>query len=159
MERAEVLGSIASILRGFKEIDLGYVFGSFLEREDFRDIDVAVHLGKELAPYQRFKLSQRTARALEEGILPRFEFDVRILNYAPVYFQYEVISKGRVVLQRGEEERVDYEAHLISEYLDLRYMYEYLDQAFLARTWYGNGNRFPALAGPWPGRRRAEDGV
>lgn len=134
MERAEVLGSISSILRGFKEIDLGYVFGSFLEREDFHDIDVAVHLGKELAPYQRFKLSQRIARALEEGIEPRFEFDVRILNYAPVYFQYEVISKGTVVLQRVDEKRVNYEAHLISEYLDLRYMYEYLDQAFLART-------------------------
>jgi predicted nucleotidyltransferase len=134
MERAEVLEGIASILRGFKEIDLAYVFGSFLEREDFHDIDVAVHLGKELAPYQRFKLSQRIARALEEGIEPRFEFDVRILNYAPVYFQYEVISKGTVVLQRVEEKRVNYEAHLISEYLDLRYMYEYLDQAFLART-------------------------
>jgi len=134
MERAEVLKKIASILTGFEEIDLAYVFGSFLERDDFHDIDVAIFLGIEQAPYQRFKLSQRVARALEEGIRPRFEFDVRILNYAPVYFQYEVVSKGTVVLQREEERRVDYEAHLISEYLDIKYMYDYLDQAFLART-------------------------
>jgi hypothetical protein len=29
---------------------------------------------------------------------------------------------------------VDYEADLISEYLDLKYMYDLFDQAFLARA-------------------------
>jgi hypothetical protein len=86
------------------------------------------------APYQRFKLSQRIERALYQGMEPKVDFDVRILNHAPAYFQYEVISKGIMVLERDREGRVDYEAHLISEYLDLKYMYDYLDQAFLART-------------------------
>ncbi len=59
---------------------------------------------------------------------------MRILNYAPVYFQYEVISKGIVVLERDQDMRVDFEAHLISEYLDLKYMYDRFDQAYLARA-------------------------
>jgi uncharacterized protein len=58
----------------------------------------------------------------------------RILNCAPAYFQYEVISKGILVLEKDREERVDYEAHLITEYLDLKYMYDYLDKEFLARA-------------------------
>ena len=99
MERNEIQKSIRFILNGFEEIDLAYVFGSFLERDDFHDIDIAIHLGKEQSPYQRFKLSQKVARSLEQGIEPRVDFDVRILNYAPVYFQYEVISKGIVVLE------------------------------------------------------------
>ncbi len=122
------------ILDEFEEINLAYVFGSFLERDDFHDIDVAIHLCKEQLPYQRFKLASKVARSLEKEIQPRVDFDVRILNYAPAYFQYEVISKGIVVLERDREKRVDYEADLISEYLDLKYMYDLFDRAFLARA-------------------------
>ncbi|MDM7938848.1 MAG: nucleotidyltransferase domain-containing protein [Methanothrix sp.] len=134
MDKNETLERIRNIVSEFEEVDLAYVFGSFPEREDFHDIDVAIHLSKERSPYQRFKLSQKIARSLEQGIQPRVDFDVRILNYAPAYFQYEVISKGVVVLERDREERVDYEAHLTSEYLDLKYMYDRLDRAFLARA-------------------------
>ena len=134
MDRNKTKESIRSILNGFEEIDLAYVFGSFLERDDFHDIDIAIHLCTEHSPYQRFKLAQKVARILEQGIQPRVDFDVRILNYAPAYFQYEVISKGVVVLERDRERRVDYEADLISEYLDLKYMYDLFDQAFLARA-------------------------
>jgi uncharacterized protein len=74
------------------------------------------------------------ARSLEQAVHPRVDFDVRILNYAPVYFQYEVIGKGIVVMERDREKRVDYEAGLISEYLDLKCMYDLFDQAFLARA-------------------------
>jgi uncharacterized protein len=134
MDKNKTRESIRFILNGFEEIDLAYVFGSFLERDDFRDIDVAIHLADEQAPYQRFKLAHKIARCLEHGIKPRVDFDVRILNYAPDYFQYEVISKGVIVLERDRERRVDYEAHLISEYLDRKYMYDLFDQAFLARA-------------------------
>jgi len=134
MDKKKTREQIADILAGFEKIDLAYVFGSFLERDDFHDIDVAIHMSQELAPYQRFKLSQKIARALEQGVEPRVDFDVRILNHAPAYFQYEVIRKGLVVLERDREKRVDFEAHLISAYLDLKYMYDYLDHAFLARA-------------------------
>ena len=134
MDRNKAKECIHFILNGFEEIDLAYVFGSFLERDDFHDIDIAIHLCKEQLPYQRFKLAQKVARSLEHGVQPRVDFDVRILNNAPTYFQYEVISKGVVVLERDRERRVDYEADLISEYLDLKYMYDLFDQAFLARA-------------------------
>lgn len=134
MNKNKALERIGTILVGFEDVDFAYVFGSFLERNDFNDIDVAIYLPRELAPYERFKLSQRVARVLEEGIEPRANFDVRILNCAPPYFQYEVIRQGTAVMERDRERRVDYEAHLISEYLDLKYMYDYLDRAFLAKT-------------------------
>jgi predicted nucleotidyltransferase len=115
MDKNGAFERIRFVLDAFEEIDLAYVFGSFLERDDFHDIDVAIHLCKEQSPYERFKLSQRVARDLEKGVEPRVDFDVRILNYA-------------------RERRIDFEAHLISEYLDLKYMYDRLDKAFLARA-------------------------
>jgi len=134
MDKKSALQRIYTILEGFEKIDLAYVFGSFTERDDFRDIDIAIHLSKDLPPYQRFKLSQKVAGSLERAIEPRFDYDVRILNAAPAYFQYEVISKGMQVLERDKDLRVDFEAHIISEYLDLKYMYDLQDQAFLARA-------------------------
>jgi len=134
MDKNRALERIRFVLDAYEEIDLAYVFGSFLERDDFRDIDVAICLCEERSAYEGFKLAQRVARDLEKGLEPRVNFDVRILNSAPVYFQYEVISKGIAVMERDRELRVEYEAHLISEYLDLKYMYDRLDQAFLARA-------------------------
>jgi predicted nucleotidyltransferase len=134
MDKNRILESIRLILSGFDEIDLAYVYGSFLKRDDFRDIDIAIHISKELSPYQRFKLSSKAALSLERKVQPRVDFDVRILNHAPAYFQYEVISDGIAVLERDQDMRVDFEAHLIAEYLDLKYMYDRFDQDFLARA-------------------------
>ena len=123
MDKNRILECIRFILSGFEEIDLAYVYGSFLKRDDFRDIDIAIHISRELAAYQRFKLSSKVAGSLEKKIQPRVEFDLRVLNCAPAYFQYEVISQGMVVLERDQDMRVDYEAHLISEYLLVSYKY------------------------------------
>jgi hypothetical protein len=33
-----------------------------MERDDFRDIDIAIHLTEEMPPYQRLKLSQKGSK-------------------------------------------------------------------------------------------------
>ena len=63
-------------------MDLAYVYGPFLKLDDFGDIDIAIHISKELASYQRFKLSSKVATSLEKGIMPRVDFDVRAFNSA-----------------------------------------------------------------------------
>lgn len=132
--KTEVAGKIGEILSRFEEIDVAYVFGSFLESDKFNDIDVALLISKELDPYKRFKFVMKIARELERAIKPRFEFDVKILNYSPVEFQHEVLKKGMVVLSRDENRRIEYESKLISTYLDFKGMYEFLDKKFLARV-------------------------
>jgi uncharacterized protein len=76
----------------------------------------------------------RTAGELERGIMPRFEFDVKVLNSSPLGLQFEVIRTGAVVFSRDEERRIDFESELISAYLDIKEMYEFLDREFLARA-------------------------
>lgn len=135
MDKSSYLAEIANIISGFKEIDLAYLFGSFLEKDEFNDVDVALLLSEELGPnsYMCLKFSLKVANEIERKIKPRFDFDVRILNIAPIEFQFEVIKKGKVIFSRDKSRRVDYEADLISTYLDLKYMYDFLDKEFLAR--------------------------
>lgn len=134
MDKKEIERKIGEVISRFEDIDIAYIFGSFLDSEKFSDIDVALVLTRELIPYKRFKFAMEIARELEKEIKPGFEFDVKILNYSPVEFQHEVLKKGIVIFKRDENRRIEYEATLISTtYLDLKYMYEFLDKKFLAR--------------------------
>ena len=134
MDKSSFLADIRKILSGLKEVDAAYIFGSFLERKDFNDIDVALLLSESLDPYKSLKFSLRIAGELERQIRPRFEFDVKILNSSPIEFQFEVIKKGHVIFFRDESRKIDYESEVISAYLDLKYMYDLIDREFLARA-------------------------
>jgi hypothetical protein len=123
--------TIAKVLGTFGEVRLGYLYGSFLKRGDYGDIDVAVFLHRELSPYERFKLSSRIATEVERTLIPRHTADVRVLNEAPLSFQYEVILTGEAVFVVDEVARVTYEADLTSAYLDFKETADWLDREFL----------------------------
>ena len=68
--------------------------------------------------YERFKLAMSIARLLERSLQPRCEVDVRVLNEAPLLFQYEVLRSGQVLVERLPERRICWEAQLLSDFLD-----------------------------------------
>ncbi|MBA7515274.1 hypothetical protein ES705_07313 [subsurface metagenome] len=133
-DKKEVMSKIGELISRFEDVEMAYVFGSFLQSDDFNDIDVALLISKELNPYERFKFAMKVARELEREIKPRVEFDVKIQNYSPIEFQYEVLKKGKVVFLRERSKKVEYEYELISNYLDFRTTAEWLDKGFLARV-------------------------
>jgi predicted nucleotidyltransferase len=113
---------IGQIMSKYPDVQTAYVFGSFLEREDFRDIDIALHLSENISSYKALKLALHIGSDLDLGIKPGHDFDVRILNNAHPEFQYEVVKSGQSVFSRNKEERYDFEAEVISSYLDLKEM-------------------------------------
>ena len=44
--------------------------------------------------------------------------DVRILNYAPIAFQYNVIKEGAIVLDNDKDLRADFESLVFKKYFD-----------------------------------------
>ncbi len=133
-DKKEIMSNIGELISGFDDVEVAYVFGSFIQSDEFNDIDVALLICKELNPYARFKFAMKVARELERRTKPRFEFDVKILNYSPIEFQYEVLKKGEAVFLRERGKKVEYESKLISAYLDFRIAAEWLDKEFLARV-------------------------
>jgi len=133
LNKKEVINKIGKIASKFDCVSAAYVFGSYVHNDNFNDIDVALLISKELNPYTSFKFEMMVARELERQIMPRFEFDVKIPNHAPIEFQYEVLKKGKAVFLRDRTENVEYESETISNYLDFQTTAEYLNKKFLAR--------------------------
>ncbi|MDK2915946.1 MAG: uncharacterized protein PWR25_503 [Euryarchaeota archaeon] len=132
-EKEEVLKTIRTVLAGFDEIEVGYVFGSFC-REDFGDVDVAILVTGEPTPYQAMRFRARVERELERGLCYRFEADVKILNTSPISLQHEVVKSGRLVFSRDRERRIRYEAGVLSRYLDYADTLDWFDRVLLTRA-------------------------
>jgi len=132
MEIINILQKIGEVLSKFKEIEIGYVFGSFLKGE-FKDIDIALVLSKSLSPYDAMKFALNIEGELEKALRHEFEFDVKILNSAPIYFQYEVIKNGKPFFCRDKVKKIRYEAKVLSEYLDYKDTLDWFNRKLLAR--------------------------
>lgn len=133
MINKNILEKIEQVLSGL-DVDLGYLFGSFLESNEFEDVDIAVLMREKPTPYEGFRISMKIAGKLEREVMPRMEFDVKILNLCPTNFQYRVTSTGRLVFCRDECLRIRYEESVIGAFLDYAPTAQWLDEQFLAEA-------------------------
>lgn len=131
LDKERMVKEISRCLSGVEDLLLGYLYGSFLVRNDFNDIDIGLLVAGERTPYELFKYAMRIASDLERCITPRCEVDLRVLNTAPLEFQYEVVKTGQVVFARDENVRVAFEADVLAKYLDLKYLYDRMNRALL----------------------------
>ncbi|MFO8133509.1 MAG: nucleotidyltransferase domain-containing protein [Thermoplasmatota archaeon] len=111
---------VTKVVSRFEKIRFAYLFGSILESSQFRDIDVALYLPAEMDSYRRIKYGMKVARETEKALDYAKEVDVRVINDAPVEFQYEVVKTGKVVFSRDDRGRIRFEAQVLSSYMDYR---------------------------------------
>lgn len=134
VDRERIIGQLRRCLTGREDLLLGYLYGSFLRHDGFHDIDIGLLVSGEREPYESYKYAMGIASDLERCITPRYEIDLRILNDAPIEFQYEVVRTGHLLVARDESTRVAFEAGVITQFLDLKYLYDRIDRALLARV-------------------------
>ncbi len=103
------------------EVVLAYLYGSYATKRVWAesDLDIAVLFDDGIAAYDQFQLALRYGVDLSD-LVGGVEIDVRELNPAPVEFRMQVIEPGRCLYARGEEERIQFEAQTILEYLDFK---------------------------------------
>jgi len=126
--KKNILQAIASRLIEQPEISFAYLHGSFLHQDTFQDIDCAVYLSR-FNENERLYLEVSLENDLEESI--EFPIDLRILNKAPLSFQYTVLREGLLLFEKDEDIRVSFQEKVVSEYLDFaplrsRYLAEVL---------------------------------
>jgi hypothetical protein len=140
LSRPGVIEKLEQFFAARPEVMLAYIYGSFLHREDWRDLDIAVWIDEGLLDVgcDPFDHSLRLGAGLEAFLgRPGIEVDLRPLNDAGLPFQYEVTGTGRLVKRRDEETRVLYEARVMTEYLDFKWLLDMYDQALFKeiRQW------------------------
>lgn len=130
-KKDEILGRISKVLQEFSEIEIGYVFGSFL-KGDFRDIDIGLLLkGSFSSSYEATKFAMKVGRKLEREFNFSYEFDIRVLNFSPTNFQYRVIKEGKPIFSQTPVERIRYESELLSKYLDYKETSDWFDKKLI----------------------------
>jgi hypothetical protein len=93
--REGLLVRLGDLLAGRPEVSFAFVFGSFLDRDEFRDIDVGIWTAPGASPQIDVELAADASAALGLPV------DVRRVNGAPVSFLFHVL-RGRALVVRDE---------------------------------------------------------
>ena len=125
-EKKLLLDRISSFLESRSDVFFAYVHGSFVRDEKFADIDIGIFL-REPARFDLLDLELELETALQS--LTRFPVDLRVLNFAPLSFVYNVIKESALVVDREPNLRADFEGKIIKKYLDFAlYRMRYLKE-------------------------------
>jgi len=117
-EKRPLIEQLAAALQNRDEVMFAYIYGSFTEGLPFHDIDVGVYtleITEEESTNYSLILGQILSKELQVPV------DIRVLNFAPVSFLYEVI-RGNLIFERNEEIRIRVVEQTIQRYLDLKPM-------------------------------------
>lgn len=110
---------LAPFFRDRKEVMVAYLYGSVVSQETFHDVDVAILCEPSFChSLEAFSRVLRWGSEAEKLLHPRRPLDLRLLNEAPVSFQHEVIRTGVVIFERNRDERVIFEAQVMTLYMD-----------------------------------------
>ncbi|MFA7694045.1 MAG: nucleotidyltransferase domain-containing protein [Methanoregula sp.] len=132
--KEQIIARIRDVFASLPSIRVGYIYGSFLSRNDFRDIDIALLVDEHTSGDDPLTYASRVADVLGAALGFSHECDARVINHEPVWFQYEVIRSGRAVYVRDENGRLDFETRVLIEYQDLKFMYDLFDREYLAQV-------------------------
>ncbi len=115
-EKKTIEKKLRKALEEHPEISFVYLHGSFVRREGFRDIDLAVYVSNGASPASveyELRLEAELMR-----ITGRYHVDVRVLNKAPLSCRYNVLREGILLFAREKEERAEFQEATVSAYFD-----------------------------------------
>ncbi len=117
-ERGRIKEILSQHLGKERNILFAYLHGSFEEGLPFRDIDIALFVDESRVARENaldFELS--IAVNLEKIV--KVPVDVKIINYAPLAFQY-YSTAGQLLLCKDDDLRVDFLTKVRSLYFDFK---------------------------------------
>ncbi len=115
-EKQKIEIVIREILKKREEIVFAYIFGSFLDNLFFRDIDIGIYL-KNIAKKEAFNYEIELGYEIESKI--KIPVDLRIINFAPLYFQFHILQ-GKILFIKDEELWANFLDLTLRKYLDFK---------------------------------------
>ncbi len=123
--KRQLENKLREILLQKREILFAYIHGSFLQDIPFHDIDLALYMDESQINKQK-SLDYELRLSIELELKVKYPIDVKIINFAPLYFRY-TITKGKLLLSNDDELRYNFIEKTWLEYLDFKpYYYETL---------------------------------
>ncbi len=114
-EKIKLLNLLKEKLKNIDDILFAYTYGSFIEKNIFRDIDIAIWIKDiEKAFYYAVDFSAKLCIELKIPI------DIQVLNEAPLSFAFQVLTNGKLLFSKNEELRFRIIDKTIRKYLDFK---------------------------------------
>ncbi|MHC1591366.1 MAG: nucleotidyltransferase domain-containing protein [Candidatus Helarchaeales archaeon] len=132
--KTRITSTLKKLLGKEDDIYLGYLFGSFVKDIEFNDIDVGIVIRDKNAISNSTRFLMHLEHLFEKTLEYRWEFDVKILNFMPNYFQFSVIKEGQLFFNRDEKFRIFYETRVVQMYLDFQETLRWHSRQILERT-------------------------
>lgn len=107
--------TIQEVVQNNPKVIFAYLYGSVVEGEDFKDIDIALYVTEVGADSLLLEVSVQNELSEKTG-LPLDFFDVRVINNAPVDFAVTILTKGKLLFSCDENLRSDYIERVASRY-------------------------------------------
>ena len=125
----EIKKALTEILAEREEIIVSYLYGSVLYSDFYKDIDIGLLISNSFKPELMYEA--KMAGNLEKKLRDTFgeikPVDVRILNYKPLRFLFSVLKNSKIIYSSDETKRVQFEAKIMKEYLDIKPHFEIYD--------------------------------
>lgn len=117
-ERERVKEVLSRMLEKKEDVLFAYLHGSFAEGGAFRDIDIAVFVEESAIPREK-ALDFEMVLSLEIEEMIKVPVDVKVINYAPLGFQY-YSTAGVLINCKQDDLRVDFLTKMRSLYFDFK---------------------------------------
>ena len=114
--KAIIQNTVVRYLEPIDEITLAFLFGSVVNRDSFRDIDIALQLVRDFprVNYLNFQLDLQLR--LQEVL--KNEVDLIILDQASPLLRYKVLKTGILIIEKDRAAFRDFFKRTIDEYFD-----------------------------------------
>jgi len=115
VEKDIILIKLREIIKTEDEVLFAYVHGGFIERNSFRDIDLALWI-KDLNK----SLYYMTVFSVILSNKISIPVDIQVLNEAPLPFKYNVFMRGALIYSKDECLRLKVVEEVIRKYIDFK---------------------------------------
>lgn len=132
----EYLPQLTEIMNRDTDVVAFYLFGSYAEGKQtpVSDVDIAVLLDMDL-PAERYFEKKLDLLSRVTSSLRTDEVDLIILNQAPPFLSYRILSKGRLLFERRDRkgQRVDFQVRTFDRYFDFKPLERVLHNGLVRR--------------------------
>lgn len=135
LKHQQIISALSKVFKNDKKVIAVYLFGSIVKNEqNFQsDIDIAIYIDPS---YLNIKDVSEIKIEYEIKIVETLHtdnFDLVLLNSAPIILSYKIIAEGIVIVSSKKDLLADIESLIIRKYLDFKYYSEEYDRCLRKR--------------------------
>ncbi len=129
MNSEEIKKVLEEILLDKEEIVASYLYGSVIYSNFYEDIDVGLLVTDLFKPKLMYEaiIAGELEKKLKEILKINKPVDVRILNDRPLRFLFSILKNSKIICSQDDFKRVQFEARIMKEYLDIKPYFEIYD--------------------------------